>query len=128
MCGVQVSFSSTVIPSNRDFDTHSIVESPMKIGGMLAGGVLLEISMASLLLGWGVNLLMRHHSFNSRSTEFNWAILFSAVTHAVNSCVVGKHIDGSGRHRGRKIVREKSEKCWPQNGPLRNSERDRYHL
>ena len=22
--------------------------------------------MASLLLGWGVNLLMRHHSFNSR--------------------------------------------------------------
>ena len=53
MCGVQVSLSSTVIPSNRDFDTHSIVESPMKIGGMLAGGFLLEIRMASLLLGWG---------------------------------------------------------------------------
>ena len=80
ICGVQVSFSSTVIPSNRDFDTHSIVEFPMKIGGILAGGFLQEISMASLLLGWGVNLLMRHHSFNSRSAEFNWAILFSAVS------------------------------------------------
>ena len=50
----------------------------MKIGEMLAGGFLLENSVASLLLGWGVNLLMRHHSFNSRSAEFNWAILFSA--------------------------------------------------
>ena len=38
ICGVQVSFSSTVIPSNRDFDTHSIVEFPMKTGGILAGG------------------------------------------------------------------------------------------
>ena len=38
------------IPStgNRDFDTHSIVEFPIKIGGMLTGGFLLEISMASL--------------------------------------------------------------------------------
>ena len=44
------------------------------------GAFLLEISMASLLLGWGVNLLMRHHSFNSRSAEFNLAILFSAVS------------------------------------------------
>ena len=41
----------------------------MKIGGMLAGEFLLEISMASLLLGWGVNLLMRHHSFNSRNAK-----------------------------------------------------------
>ena len=59
MCGVQDSFSSTVIPSNRDFDTHSIVEFPMKIGRIFIGGFLLEISMASLLLGWGVNLLFR---------------------------------------------------------------------
>ena len=89
----------------------------MKIGGMLAGGFLLEISMASLLLGWGVNLLMRHHLFNLRS-----------VTHAVDHCVVSKHIDGSRRHKGRKNIREKRENCWPQNGPLRDSERHRYHL
>ena len=30
----------------------------MKIGGMLTGGFLLEMSMTSLLLGWGVNLLL----------------------------------------------------------------------
>ena len=80
MCGVQDSFSSTVIPSNRDFDTHSIVEFPMKIGRIFIGGFLLEISTASLLLGWGVNLLIKHHSFSSRSAEFNWAILSSAVS------------------------------------------------
>ena len=98
----------------------------MKIGGMLAGGFLLEISMTSLLLGWGVNLLMRHHSFNSRSAEFNWAVLFFCrVSHAVNCCVVSKHIDESRRHKGWKINREKS---WLQNGPLRNSGRDRYHV
>ena len=80
MCGVQDSFSSTVIPSNRDLDTHLIVEFPMKIGGILIGGFLLEISMASLLLGWDVNLLIKHHSFSSRSAEFNWTILSSAVS------------------------------------------------
>ena len=68
------------IPSNRDVDTHSIVEFPTKIGRILTGGFLLEISMASLLLGWGISLLMRHHSCNSRSAVFNWAILFSAVS------------------------------------------------
>ena len=35
-----------VIPSNRDFDIHSIVEFLIKIGGMLTGGFLLESSMA----------------------------------------------------------------------------------
>ena len=58
ICWVQVSFSSTVTPSNRDFDTHSIVEFPIKIGGMLTGGFLLEISMTSLLLEWGVTCLI----------------------------------------------------------------------
>ena len=81
ICVVQVSFSALpVIPSNHDVDTHSIVEFPIKVGGILTGGFLLEISMASLLLGWGVNLLMRHHSFNSRREEFNLAIFFSAVS------------------------------------------------
>ena len=80
ICGVQVSFSSTVIPSNCDVDTHSIVEFPMKIGGILTGGLLPEISIASLLLGWGVSLLMRHHSINSRTAVFIWAIIFSAVS------------------------------------------------
>ncbi|XP_067032305.1 uncharacterized protein [Acropora muricata] len=46
----------------------------------------------------------------------------------VNRCVISKHKDGSGRHRGRKIIREKSEKCRPQNGPSRNSKRNRCHL
>ena len=122
MCGVQVSFSSTVIPSNRDFDTHSIVEFPMKIGGIFIGVFLPEIGMASLLLGWGVKQLMMHRSFNSRSAEFNWTILFFCrITYAVNRCVVYELIDGSGRHKGRKI--EKTEKCRPQNGPLRNSKK-----
>ena len=61
MCWVQVSFLSTVIPSNRDFDTHSIVEFPMKIGGIFIGVFLLETSMASLLPRWGANLLIKHH-------------------------------------------------------------------
>lgn len=80
ICGVQVSFSSTVIPSNCDFNTHLIVEFLMKIGGILIGGFLIEISMASFLLGWGVNLVIKYHSFNSWRAEFNWTILFSAVS------------------------------------------------
>ena len=52
----------------------------MKIEGMLIEGFFLEINIASLLLGWGVNLLIKHHSFSSRSAEFNWTILFSAVS------------------------------------------------
>ena len=85
--------------------------------------------MASLLLGWGVNLLIKDNLFNSRSAEFNRTILFFCrLAYAVNRCIVCKHINGTGRHRGRKIVREKGEECRPQNGPLRNSKRDRYHL
>ena len=34
-----MSFSSTVIRSNRDLDTHLIVEFPMNIGGVLINGV-----------------------------------------------------------------------------------------
>ena len=59
---------------------------------MLTGGFLLEISMASLLLGWGVNLLMRHHSFNSRSAEFNWAILFQQIQTLIACGAAGPRI------------------------------------
>ena len=65
MWGTPPRFLSTVIPSKRVLLTHLMADSPMIIGARDFVIFPLQMSIALLLPGWGVSLLVRHHKCNS---------------------------------------------------------------
>ena len=58
--------------------THLIVCPVMKIAEIGPIGVFLLMSIASLLPGWGVSLLARHHEYSSCIAKFSCAVASSA--------------------------------------------------
>ena len=58
--------------------THLIMCPVMKIAEIGPIGVFLLMSIASLLPGWGVSLLARHHEYSSCIAKLSCAVVSSA--------------------------------------------------